>query len=87
MKGKEKILKKKLPLKVSAICTYIIFLACYSFLSAQIPYQEALDNAAVTQSSIDNINTKAMVIGNGDINALVSSAGNDIMLTVSKHDV
>ena len=53
----------------------------------EIPYPEAMDDAAVIQPSIDDIDRKAMVIGNGDINALVYSAGNDVRLTVSKNDV
>ena len=36
----------------------------------QIPYPDALDKAAVIQSAINDINKRAMVIGNGDINAL-----------------
>ncbi|MHC4544457.1 MAG: glycosyl hydrolase family 95 catalytic domain-containing protein [Planctomycetota bacterium] len=52
-----------------------------------IPHAEALNSAAVIQSSIDNVNSKAMIIGNGDINALIFSRNNQIIMHLSKNDV
>ena len=52
-----------------------------------IPYPEALERATVIQTSIDDIKSKAIVIGNGDINGLVHSSGEEIVLTITQNDV
>ncbi len=77
-------------IKLKISLTLVISLMAASVLSAAedpVPYPEALDNAAVIQTSIDDINKKAIVIGNGDINGLVHSSGDDIVLTMTKNDV
>ena len=52
-----------------------------------IPYPDALDNASIVQSSIDNLDTEAMIIGNGDINALIYSENDQLVMHLAKNDV
>jgi hypothetical protein len=52
-----------------------------------IPYPSALDAAAVTQTDISNIASRGMVVGNGEMNGIVYSSGNDMYVRVSKNDV
>lgn len=52
-----------------------------------IPFPEALEAAAITQPSIDDLDRKAMIVGNGDINALIFSRGNELIMQVAKNDV
>ena len=54
---------------------------------ASIPYPEALDKASVIQPKIEDIHKEAMVVGNGNINALVYSHAGDIVVRVTKNDV
>ena len=44
-----------------------------------IPYVDALEKATVEQPNIDNIHKKALVIGNGDINAIVYSSKGHVL--------
>lgn len=54
----------------------------------RIPHPEPLNSAAILQSDISDIDSKAMVIGNGGLNALIhSTEAGDILLTVPKNDV
>jgi hypothetical protein len=55
--------------------------------ASAIPYTEALDLAAVQTPRIENIDKEALVIGNGDLNAILYSRGNEILLNVTKNDV
>jgi len=52
-----------------------------------IPFPGALDKAAVIQTKIGDIHKEAMVVGNGDINALIYSQAGDIVVRVTKNDV
>jgi len=52
-----------------------------------IPYPDVLDNAAVIQSSISNLDSNGIIIGNGDINALIYSANDQIIINPAKNDV
>ena len=52
-----------------------------------IPYPDPLKKAAIIQTSIDDLDSEAMIIGNGDINALIYSRGNDLVMHLAKNDV
>ena len=52
-----------------------------------IPYPDALNNSAIIQSSIDDVDSSAMIIGNGDINALIYSEREDLVMHLAKNDV
>ena len=54
---------------------------------ASIPCPKALDGAALIQTRIGDIHKEAMVVGNGDINALACSHAGDIVVRVAKNDV
>jgi len=53
----------------------------------QIPYPKALDAAAVAVDRLDSILDYALLIGNGDVNALVYSEGGQLKLMLTKNDV
>ncbi|MCX6874187.1 MAG: hypothetical protein NTW21_10320 [Verrucomicrobia bacterium] len=52
-----------------------------------IPYPAALDAAAVTQERLDNIHENSLIVGNGDINALLYAQGDGLVLRMTKNDV
>jgi hypothetical protein len=54
--------------------------------AAEVPYPAALDAAAVNLPDISDISKKGLIVGNGELNAIVYSSGNDIRLRVSKND-
>lgn len=53
----------------------------------QIAYPDALDSAAISVPRLDDELEHALIIGNGDINALVYSKGGQIWMTLTKNDV
>lgn len=53
----------------------------------RIPYPDALDAAAVAVERLDSILEYALLVGNGDINALVYSDGGQLKLMLTKNDV
>jgi hypothetical protein len=55
--------------------------------AAEIPYPVALDAAAVTQDRLDHIHHRALVLGNGDLQALLWEDRGSICLRVSKNDL
>ncbi len=52
-----------------------------------IPFANALDRATVSVKRIDSITEQALIIGNGDINALVYSDSGNLELVLTKNDV
>lgn len=54
--------------------------------AADIPYPTALNAAAVNLPDVSDISKKGLVVGNGELNAIVYSSGNEIRLRVSKND-
>ncbi|HPA46468.1 MAG TPA: hypothetical protein PK395_11950 [bacterium] len=54
---------------------------------SEIPFPDALDDAAIRLDKIDDILNNALIIGNGDINALLYSDGSNIILNLTKNDV
>ena len=53
----------------------------------QIPFPAALADAAIRVESLSNIIDDALIIGNGDINALIYSVDRAVMMTLTKNDV
>ena len=51
-----------------------------------IPYPDALAAAAVSESKISDIRSMGLVVGNGEMNAIIYSADNDLHLRISKND-
>ena len=52
-----------------------------------IPFPEALEGAGVVQSRITDIQTQAIVLGNGDMNALLWEDAGVLRMRVSKNDI
>jgi hypothetical protein len=75
-------------LKMKGLLSIITIYMLQLPVSAQlIPYPEALNKAAIVQTSIEHIDSAAMIIGNGDINALIYSENNNIVMHLAKNDV
>jgi hypothetical protein len=52
-----------------------------------IPFPQALDSAAVVESRITDIRREALVLGNGDLNALLWERGGSLCMRVTKNDI
>ena len=52
-----------------------------------IPFAEALDDASISVERLDDILEYALLIGNGDINALVYTDSGNIEIVLTKNDV
>lgn len=67
----------------------ILYMICPGLgINAQsIPYPDALDKAAIVQSSIASLDTNGIIIGNGDINALIYSGNDQLVMHLAKNDV
>ncbi len=53
----------------------------------EIPFPDALDSAAVVESKITDIRREALVLGNGDLNALLWERAGSLCLRVTKNDI
>ena len=54
--------------------------------SETIPYPDAIKSAAVSVNSISHISRNGLVVGNGELNAIIYSVGNDLRLRIGKND-
>jgi len=73
---------------LSFLSILFVFLLTPHRLHSQIAFERELQGSSVTQSSIDDVDSRAMIVGNGDINALIYSRSNQsIVMHVSKNDV
>jgi len=68
------------------VLTVALVFAC-TFAYAEIPYPDALERSAVTLSTLDDPINDALLIGNGDLNALVFAEGEDLVIRITKNDV
>ncbi|MBI5834423.1 MAG: hypothetical protein HZB16_19165 [Armatimonadetes bacterium] len=66
---------------------WTILTACLVGAEPAPPFPAALEAAAVTQDRLDNQQSRAMLLGNGDLMALVYSDGADLIVHLSKTDV
>ena len=55
--------------------------------AADVPYPAALDEAAVQQSRLADLQREALVLGNGDLNALLWSRNGTLCLRLTKSDI
>lgn len=69
------------------ICGLLFCLTGNVLLAASIPYQEALDNAAIVQDRLDDVGRRALPLGNGDLNALLWDRDGVLCLRVTKNDL
>jgi hypothetical protein len=54
---------------------------------AEIPYQAALDAAAVQQTKIADLKREGLILGNGDLNGVFHERNGELCLRVSKNDI
>lgn len=74
----------KVKMQVSLLILYVLQAPV---VAQDIPYPDALNSASIVQSSIDDVDTEAMVVGNGDINALIYAKDDELVLHLAKNDV
>jgi hypothetical protein len=88
--------KGNLPMNGTMIRTLVAFTAVLlpaafcagrALAAAEIPYPAALDAAAVVESRITDLNREALIVGNGDINALIWQADGALCLRIAKNDI
>ncbi len=65
---------------------FLVLSAAFHF-SGTIPFKTRLDEAAVKLNKINDIAEESLIIGNGDINALVYEKDGTLVLQVTKNDV
>ncbi|MCC6486126.1 MAG: hypothetical protein IT364_01385 [Candidatus Hydrogenedentes bacterium] len=65
----------------------IALLAAGTPAFAEAPFPAALDRAAVPLGTLGEPINDAVILGNGDLNALVFAEGNDLVIRVTKNDV
>lgn len=52
-----------------------------------IPFPQALEEASIKVNNLNDILNGSLIIGNGDINALIYSDGSSILLNLTKNDI
>ena len=55
--------------------------------AGRVPFPDALDAAAVVQDRLDDIDRRALVLGNGDLSGLLWERNGVLCLRVTKNDV
>lgn len=71
-----------------SLFAFIIIIAnSFTWAAAAIPYPHALARAAIRVNNLYDMINGSLIIGNGDINALVFSDSAHIVMTLSKNDV
>ena len=65
----------------------IIIILQMEIMAQPVPYPDALNKAAIVQSSIGSLDTNGIIIGNGDINALIYSENDQLVMHLAKNDV
>ena len=69
------------------IASWAIALCGAVVLAAELPYPAELDQSAVVEDRLDNIDRHALPIGNGDLNALLWENQGALSMRVAKNDV
>jgi hypothetical protein len=64
----------------------VALLASSACTARPIAYPDALAAATVSESTISDIRDQALVVGNGEMNTIIYSSGNDLHLRISKND-
>lgn len=75
--------------RIVAFTVVFVLAAASMTVSAKetIPFVEALDDASISVDRLDDILEYALLIGNGDINALVYTDSGNVELVLTKNDV
>lgn len=51
------------------------------------PFTDALDAASISQDRLDSIHENSLILGNGNLNGLLYSSGDSLVLRITKNDV
>ena len=65
----------------------IFFLSSCKQNGEGIPFSEALNSARINLSGITEINTEAVVLGTGDMNALLWEDKGELRMRITKNDI
>ncbi len=70
-------------------CSVLIALSLFAADtdSGAIPFSPALHRADIRQERLDDVLENALILGNGDINALVYTRGGNVVISLTKNDV
>lgn len=71
-------------------CLLILIFSTFANVSgvdSKTPFPKALEAASIKVSNLNDILNGALIIGNGDINALIYSDSNSIVMNLTKNDV
>ena len=73
----------------SSVFHLVVLTCCLAAHAGEpaIPFPAALDAAAVSVEKLDSILDDSLILGNGDINALLYSDGSNLVLRLTKNDV
>ena len=70
------------------LTTLLLATAAFSAAGTEtIPFPAALDEAAVVQERLDDVLENSLILGNGDINALLFATRAGLTLNLTKNDV
>lgn len=73
--------------KSTILLAVVLLAASLAGAQEQLPFAAALDAAAVAQDRLDSILDNAVLVGNGDINALLYTEGGNVVMMLTKNDV
>jgi hypothetical protein len=75
------------PRQAGMVCLAVLWMGLSAGADDAIPFPEALDAAALTVDRLDSVLDYALLIGNGDVNALVYTDRGQLKLNLTKNDV
>jgi len=74
-------------LRNTLLATLTLLASNTSIIAEEIPFKESLSRADIRQDRIDHVLDHGLIIGNGDINALIYSIADRIIVSLTKNDV
>ncbi|NQV34225.1 MAG: hypothetical protein HQ515_16140 [Phycisphaeraceae bacterium] len=69
------------------VATLLTLLFCSGFAQAAIPFEEALKEASVTLTSLQDGQRDGLILGNGDLYAIVWEKDNGLFMRITKNDI
>ena len=72
---------------IAILAMSFLILADAQGQAGAIPFADALTRSEIAQERMDDVREHGLIIGNGDINALVYSAGSRVVISLAKNDV
>ncbi len=74
--------------EVGRACFWLVWLSPVigDYAAGQVPYPAALNGAAVSEKGISSLAQQGLVVGNGELNAVIYVTGADLRLRLAKND-